>query len=623
MKAIPEKPIAVGELRPSQMLHTYGVGAVVDLPNVSAIVLGLDDWAPDLGAEVISEKRLLDSVKKRLGSQVEHLITPPAPPSGPSFSQTPEEKNRGVPVAPFPQFLRCPMCELLTPLDSGLVELKPDLFRPDRTAFVHSNCSRSQFGPPKMVPARFLVACKNGHLDDFPWHRFVHRGPEGCHSQFSLRDFGATGAAIDIQVECLTCEKKRRLADAFEPLKFGAELGPCGGRHPHLRRRETCTASPEALLLGATNAWFSVTESLITIPSSKDPLVEAVAGWWDKAQKVDSVAKVAFARDLGMLPAALAQADDAAIFAAIQTFAVQGSEGDASDLHGPEYTLLVAADPAKNTADFHLNRLTPSVPEAFEDVLEQVVLVERLRVVTAALGFSRIVATRSFGANEAAAGITAPLSRKPPKFVPAGENRGEGVFMQLKAHKLAEWRDHLSPGRKSEFEQAYIRWKEARGISSPGPSFPGMVYLLLHSLSHAIMRQLTIECGYPAASVRERLYVREVDGDVTMAGILLYTAAPDAEGTLGGLVRLGRPDNLGRILRGALDAMRLCASDPLCIEHSPNEDHMASLHGAACHACLLAPETSCESGNQFLDRLLLVETLHSADHAFFSMEPGV
>lgn len=623
MKAIPEKPTAIGELRPSQMLYTFGIGAVVDLPNVSAIVMGLDDWTPDVGSEGISEKRLLDAVRRRLGPQVAHLITPPAPPGGPGFTQTLDERNRGVPVAPFPQFLRCPLCELLTPISGGLVELKVDRYRPDRTAFVHRNCGRAQGNPPRMVPARFLLACENGHLDDFPWHRFVHRGAEDCASQFTLRDYGATGAAVDIQVECLKCHKKRRMADAFDKDRFPPEIATCSGRHPHLRRREPCSAKPEAMLLGATNAWFSVTESLLTIPSTTDPIVEAVAGFWDKAQKFDSLAKVAFAREMELLPPALVKSDvtDEAIFAAIQTFAAHGKGEDPSDLHGPEYKLLVAADPAMNTGDFDLNRLTPSVPDGFEAYVEQVVLVERLRVVTAALGFTRVTAARTFGSTEAAAGSTAPLSRKPPKFVPAGENRGEGIFIQFKAAKLAAWRDAISKTRQADFERAYARWKGARNIQLPGPEFPGMVYLLLHSLSHALMRQLTVECGYPAASVRERLYVREADGEITMAGILLYTAAPDAEGTLGGLVRLGRREQLGRILRGALDAMRLCASDPLCAEHSPDEDHMATLHGAACHACLLSPETSCENGNQFLDRLLLVATLHSDDLAFFELEP--
>ena len=92
-----------------------------------------------------------------------------------------------------------------------------------------------------------------------------------------------------------------------------------------------------------------------------------------------------------------------------------------------------------------------------------------------------------------------------------------------------------------------------------------------------------------------------------MAGVLLYTAAPDSEGTLGGLVRLGRPGELERHISRALEDMRLCSSDPLCADHEPEAD--GSLHGAACHACLFAPETSCERGNKYLDRSLLVRTV--------------
>jgi hypothetical protein len=156
-----------------------------------------------------------------------------------------------------------------------------------------------------------------------------------------------------------------------------------------------------------------------------------------------------------------------------------------------------------------------------------------------------------------------------------------------------------------------------RRIDPVEAGFPGIRYALLHSLSHALMRQFSLECGYSAASIRERLYVREGDdGQEPMAGLLLYTAAPDSEGTLGGLVSLGEPAELGRHLASALDAMTFCASDPLCAEHRPAGDGR-SVHAAACHACLFASETSCERGNRFLDRSLLVETVDEADLAFF------
>jgi hypothetical protein len=132
------------------------------------------------------------------------------------------------------------------------------------------------------------------------------------------------------------------------------------------------------------------------------------------------------------------------------------------------------------------------------------------------------------------------------------------------------------------------------------------------------MRQLSLECGYTAASLRERLYSRGPDDpNGPMAGLLIYTSAPDSEGTLGGLVSLGEPTTLERHILLALEAARLCASDPLCAENPPGLRGQ-TLHAAACHACLFAPETSCERGNKYLDRSTLVKTVERDDLAFFA-----
>jgi hypothetical protein len=131
------------------------------------------------------------------------------------------------------------------------------------------------------------------------------------------------------------------------------------------------------------------------------------------------------------------------------------------------------------------------------------------------------------------------------------------------------------------------------------------------------MRQLSISCGYSASSIRERIYSKspEEDGG-PMAGILLYTAAADSEGTLGGLVSLGDPENLGYLTQETLEQAELCASDPLCAEHDPI-GAIPSIHWASCHACLFAPETSCERGNKYLDRALLTQTVKVTNRAFF------
>src|SRR6478672_9725244 len=131
---------------------------------------------------------------------------------------------------------------------------------------------------------------------------------------------------------------------------------------------------------------------------------------------------------------------------------------------------------------------------------------------------------------------------------------------------------------------------------------------MLHTLAHMLIRELALECGYNAASIRERIYA-DVDDGMDQAGILIYTAAADSDGTLGGLVELGRPENLGRLLKQALTRAAICSSDPLCSEHKPAADR--SLHATACHACSFVSETSCEMGNRYSDRALLVPTLET------------
>jgi hypothetical protein len=181
---------------------------------------------------------------------------------------------------------------------------------------------------------------------------------------------------------------------------------------------------------------------------------------------------------------------------------------------------------------------------------------------------------------------------------------------------VTQWEDLVAGTPRMEaLRRAHHDWRKRRGMD-PAAMWPGERYLLLHTLSHALINELALECGYAAASIRERIYAEAPGGErPPMAGILLYTAAPDAEGTLGGLVSLGRPEFAGPVLTRAVRRMRLCTSDPMCADHCPGE-HEDVLHGAACHACLFVPETSCERGNRYLERGALCETLAGAGIGF-------
>ncbi|MGP0066024.1 MAG: DrmB family protein [Isosphaeraceae bacterium] len=616
MNTAPSDKRKVGEIRPSQLLYNYGVGSVVELPNLSVMVMGLDDWPIEQGASEISEPRLLKAVQQELGPQVARLLTPPVTTDTAGAQPGPfdDTANVGVPVAPFPRWQVCPYCRLLAPIQSGLFELRLDPYRKDRSRYVHRICTRTG-KPPTVVPARFLVACEHGHLDDFPWVEFVHRGRTDCRYQLRLDEMGASGEVADIQVKCSKCEAKRRLSEAFSD-EGRDELAKCRGRWPHLRKydEDPCEGRQRAILLGASNSWFPIMLSVLSIPTTTDKLGQLVEWNWADLSECESAREVMLKRKL--LKGLVAYTDEQIWEAVLRRKEASGQdEDDSRDLREPEWVVFSNPDPSLNSRDFRLRVVEP--PMAYRKVIEKVVLAERVREVRALTGFTRIESPGDYTEiGDFPPEQRVKLSRSAPKWVPTSEIRGEGVFLQFSERAIEAWVGKVK-AREDEFFEAHKRWRQNRGLE-PNDNFPTMRYVLLHSLAHALIRQFAVECGYTTASIRERIYSRSPEGDQEpMAGILLYTAAPDSEGTLGGLVALGEPRTLGRHLDQALEAMRLCASDPLCAEHHPMKDGL-TLHGAACHACLFLPETSCERGNKYLDRSVLVSTVESDDLAFFA-----
>lgn len=610
----------VGELRPSQILFTYGIGAIADLPNLSAMVMGLEGWDKTRTLE-LNEERLLAAVRQELGSQVRDLRSPPMPPdTDGSFDPFDEAARIGIPVAPFPAWMVCPRCRLLAPLQSGLFELKTNPYRPNEARYVHKSCPKAK-KPPAVIPSRFLVACEHGHLDDFPWHYFVHRGPSDCHGSLRFEEYGVTGAATDIMVRCDSCDAKaRRLSEAFG--ESGKQTMPkCRGRHPHIRSfDEDCSQQMRGMLLGASNGWFGITLSALSIPIASNQLTQLVQDNWvilGKATSLETLQVLLSAlQAIGQLQEfAKYSAED--IWETIGAIQQGQEETDAQDLKTPEWEVFSLSVSTQNTNEFQLRPVAP--PAGYETYFDKTVLVERLREVRALVGFTRIQSPGDFDdAGNIPAEFRAPISRNAPLWAPATEVKGEGIFLQFEESYLRHWEQQPSVFERGQrTREAQKQWLRTRNLDPNKIPFPGMRYMLMHSFAHALMRQLAIECGYNAASLRERIYSKlPQDDNGPQAGVLIYTAAPDSEGTLGGLVSLGEPKTLSYHIAQALVGMRLCASDPLCAEHKPLQG-APSLHWAACHACLFSPETSCERGNKYLDRSLLVPTFADKALAFF------
>src|ERR1035437_7411033 len=417
----------VGGVRPTQLIYTYGVGSAVDLPQFSAMVMGLDDW-PSAGMEEIREDRLLRVVRHVLGAQGRKLKAAPLREDvpGPLFRNS---SGDGVPVAAFPRWLVCTQCRLLAPIRSGLFEFRADTNRPERSGFIHKNCPR--LARAAAIPARFLVACENGHIDDFPWSEYLHGGPDTCPGPLELRDVGASGEAADVMLFCRACQKRKPMAPAFSE-DGKAALPGCRGRHPHLRVAplEECNAQSQPITLGATNMWFSRTLSALSIPSSADPLEQVVE------QDLTALFEDAESeRDVKLARKGHARYDaysDARIWAAVQK--LRAMDGTApltpKDLKRPEWKLFSNPDPSKNSPNMRLRVGTP--PAKYAPWIESVVLIERLREVQALAGFTRLEA----GGDDSPAKL-APLRRGPAAWVPAGEVRGGGLVLRVSEKKVS------------------------------------------------------------------------------------------------------------------------------------------------------------------------------------------
>jgi hypothetical protein len=504
--------------------------------------------------------------------------------------------------------MRCPACHQLHPVDGvNQLELQHRYGRrPDLAKWVHLQCPKQQQRAVSKrracIPARFVVVCDRGHLDEFPYVEFVHQVPgKPCPgAELELRDAGSV-LGPRVTITCTACKRRRNVSEAAGT-RGAANLPACRGRHPHLQTYSPCDKPLKLMVLGASNLWFGDTISALHLPQ-EDTVAATITEHWE-ILSVQPTPDVLAAVVAGM-PAlhALRHLNAAELTAAVEAERLrrQTAHPDYPPVGLLEAEWELFCHPTTSQQDDDFRAVPIAAPKQHSGLLEQVVQVERLREVQAMLGFTRVDAPAQ---GEHQTRFRAPLASGRLSWVPAVERRGEGVFLELREPVVAAWtktvQDHP---HITALRSAYMRWLDNRD-RPPDPDFPVARYLLVHTLSHLLLRQVALECGYSSASIRERLYIGTPDRPA--AGLLLSTAASDSEGTLGGLVALGEDRFLGRILDQALEDARTCSSDPLCAERVPQPDS-DQLHAAACHACLFASETSCEAGNRWLHRGVLVD----------------
>ncbi|MFJ6851420.1 DrmB family protein [Streptomyces sp. NPDC091271] len=588
-----------GSVRRAQMITTYGVGSMVAVDNESFIVAGTDSWNIS-DAPTIHEHRLA----RALG--VKSFRLPPA---------SDDTSKDGVHVRRFPLWHSCPVCHTL-----------------QHVRQFNSPPGKNECGDCEedLVPSRFVMACAKGHIDDFPYWKWAHRknrqeGETGlCGGEMRLRTNGKTASLRSILVSCTCGVPEVSMEGAFSGTALSDLKVFCSGKRPWLKDAPTdrCSERPRTLQRGSSVAWQPIVRTALSIPpwsdehftrlqADIDPLRELyLAGNLDgieiylKAITVREKYEFSVEKVLALLEAE--NQEDA------------GSDEEVTvdnafvRLRKQEYERLIAGRPEKGTV--RDDQFVCEPPRSSPTVLIPYgvtgpMLVKRLREVRALKAFSRVDTpeTRT-DVHEAA------LSLKDLDWLPAMEVQGEGVFLRLDEERLDTWARSVAVAARADRIRANHTRMMRERAQDPGsvpdsPASPRMV--LLHTLTHALINEWSLDGGYPAASLRERLYASD-----TMAGILICTATSDSAGSLGGLVAQGEPERLRMSLDSALDRARWCSADPLCVESEGSG--VGGINMAACHACVLLPETSCEHSNGLLDRALLVGTPEDPSIGFFS-----
>lgn len=554
----------VARARRSTLVSTFGVGSLYPAENDSVMICGLDEWPAKFGS-VIHETRLEAS----LGVQ--------------EFRQPSTGRRAGdVPVVQFPTWAFCPKCrrlDVVWKLTNG-------------TSRICTECNEGT-----ITPSRFVACCEKGHIEDFPYRRWAHGkvGVDANEHRLKLLNRGESSALADLEVVCETCRARRSLDGAFG---FNAlrELKPCGGRRPWLPSADassSCDGTLRTLQRGSSNVWFAATRSAISIPSVRERAMRFVR---PLIRKLDPAADPTVIAGGLVPPLGLTKQDLADAIVELGLPPEARHRPTNADLRGEEYSALVSGlaeddEDAKQFLCTEIDLTGSGVPE----IVAQVSRVSRLREVRALRGFSRV--TPADPDADLATTHLVELSAQKVAWLPAMEVLGEGVFLRLDEKALGAWcASEFAKGRVRkilESQEALTATSLAAQLDLTTRS------LVLHSLAHVLLDECSLTAGYPTASLRERVYSEE-----GQAGILIYTATADSAGSLGGLAALSDKDRFNSVFRSAMRRAEWCTSDPVCIESGSSG--VDGMNLAACHACLLLPETSCEQFNLVLDRKCLI-----------------
>lgn len=622
------------DVRKSQLLTPFGIGALMDINNQSILIADSEYWDNQGETESVSDIRL----EKALNAN--GLISPPIP-AGNLVHQS--EKITGK---RFPAWYFSPTNRELKHIPQWREKIekiyknkKEILNQFESSPFRMMNNGKRE----ELSPVRILCACSHGHLQEFPWQEWAHQDTVLSKSEFQnhelhLKSSGNSTSIGELRVECKQCGTKKSLAGIFDhgsmPERLRKLNVSCHGKYLWKidDPGEKCDGKIQVLLRSQSNIYFPIIRSSVNIPFSSNNLLELISKHSlynyilkelgkseNKKEKFNNNSMID--NFIKIIAEEMEIPDKKVRIELYKKFFKTKSEQNPEtvmEYRRDEYDVLTGGQQysSKSEIDFKIRIVPKSEYKGytFSELFETITLADTLEVVSALTGYSRISTNDSeemLSGEENEKNEVKPISlrRSDNRFV-AVKAKGEGIFIELSQYEVNKW---LKKVKDTEMiKRIYSRKKNVQfddEFINIDPKF-----YLLHTLSHLLIKELTLTSGYSSSSLRERLYFSN-ESEKEMLGVLIYTSSGDSEGTLGGLVKQGLPQSFFKLLQNAIENTKWCSFDPVCIDSTGQGRN--SLNIAACHACSLVSETSCEKMNVFLDRNVVVGNIDHPEWAFF------
>lgn len=608
---------SITRIRKNQIITPWGPGAIVPLANnMTSIVAGLDKWQYGSGSDyAILDERL----SKKIG--VKELREP-------IYDKRDDVKeNTSIPTYVFPNWYYCPKC-------NHVEYISPTCKTPPHCSECQANNKKKE---ESLVPERFIMVCPHGHISNLPILRLIHGtdfteadekkwmiDPEFREKHIITRHVsGKTGSTADISYRCSCGSDKVFRLNEFKS-KITTVYEHCPGDKPWLGKdyKEDCDLSSSELLMlqrGGTNIWFGRTISSLYLPNLREKFEK-----WVREKHIDQfysqlndfeLDEVRF-REVFKPKNRFPEDEIHELYEYVIKRKKDSNPKDETfdeiEYKYEEYLRLIKTIEGDYDEDLNVKCNDISLYDDYinsDKLFRSISLVKRLKETRALVGFTRVYNTNPEKISVARKILSNP--KENINWVPAVQNSGEGIFIRFNEETLKKWAE------KEKVKDRLSLLTNNKNRTGNLSFFAGQItpeYVMIHTFSHLLINEVSKECGYGTSSIRERIYVG--NSEFPMFGVLLYTSSSGSEGSLGGLVRLGKPGFIEKIISNALENARWCSADPICIESKGQGPDSCNL--AACHNCALLPETCCETGNRYLDRGLVIGTLKNPEIGYFS-----